>query len=135
MVAFGESDTKKDSSCAFDADTQYAIAGDKKSVLKTSQLRHGGNGNFAFVDGHAHLIKMGEYIWTSGGGGFTCPQSIVMPLNQTQAYDWCVDYNTGGYAPSQTVNQLDGTSYPMDTGTESCTTLVPELYNQSTINP
>jgi prepilin-type N-terminal cleavage/methylation domain-containing protein/prepilin-type processing-associated H-X9-DG protein len=135
MIAFGESQTKKDSSCAFDADTQYAIAGDKLSVLKTSQLRHGGFGNYAFVDGHAHSMKVAEYIWSPGGGGFSCPQSIVMPVNQQNAFDWCNDYNTGSYSPSATVNSIDGTSYPMDTGMETCPQLVSELYAQSTVNP
>jgi len=135
MIAFGESQTKKDSSTAFDADTQYAFAGNKKSVLSSSQLRHNGMCNYTFVDGHAHSMKVAEWIWSPGGGGFSCPQSIVMPMSQTNAFDWCIDYNTGSYTPSATVNALDGTSYPMDTGMETCTTLVNELYTQSKINP
>jgi prepilin-type N-terminal cleavage/methylation domain-containing protein/prepilin-type processing-associated H-X9-DG protein len=135
MVAFGESQTKKDSSCAFDADTQYMIPGNNASVISTAKLRHGGMENYCFVDGHAHFIRMAEFVWTPSGGGFTCPQTIVMPVSSTNAYDWCRDYNTNQYTPSAAVNTLDGTSYPMDTGTETCGQLVTELYGQSTVNP
>ena len=91
--------------------------------------------NYCFVDGHAHFIQMAEYTWTPSGGGFTCPQTILMPVNSNNAYDWCRDYNTNQYTPSAAVNATDGTSYPMDSGTETCGQLVTELYAQTTVAP
>jgi prepilin-type N-terminal cleavage/methylation domain-containing protein/prepilin-type processing-associated H-X9-DG protein len=85
----------------------------------TKSLRHGTNFNFAFVDGHAKLIRMnsGEY----SGFGLT-----GRPASETDALKWCydpnavADYAAFGGGPG---------GYPVQSANETCQQAVQDYYS------
>jgi prepilin-type N-terminal cleavage/methylation domain-containing protein/prepilin-type processing-associated H-X9-DG protein len=130
-IAFGESDTKKDSSCASDAALKWADGPVSSGSTKwsTSKLRHGGMLNFCFVDGHVHFIRMGAFsnaTYTSN--------SLQLPINENDAYDWCHDYNQGTFVPNNPPSNSGG-SYPESAPGETCTAEVNDLYTNSIYIP
>ena len=140
MVAFGEADaSSSDLASAHSMRTRICLLQATQEIgaedvtappRRHGQLRLPRRARASDSDGRVHLESCWRRVLAARR------PIVTLPLSQAQAYDWCVDYNTGSYAPSQTVNQLDGTSYPMDTGTEPCMVLEKsELYSQSVINP
>lgn len=80
MVAFGDSyDTPR-----ITADFTFLLC--TWSGLKNSALRHGGNFNWAFADGHAKSLKM-----KSGLIAHAERSSFLMPSDYTKASYWCSD--------------------------------------------
>ncbi len=115
MVAFG------------DTWDNLSLADDNASGNKTSTaaLRHGGLSNMCFVDGHVKPIR--EYM--AKYGGFV----IVLPVDQTQATDWCYDPNaTGTYGAAA---GTDPTQYPISGSNETCANVAAGLYSGSTPLP
>ena len=61
----------------------------------TAALRHGGLENMGFVDGHVKPMRMRMANYT---GGNDAGATIVIPVDPTNAVDWCYDPNaTGSY--------------------------------------
>lgn len=128
-IAFGESATKKDSSCASDAALKWADGATSSGGTQwgTSKLRHGGLLNFCFVDGHVHLIHMGAFSNSNYSGN-----SLQLPINENDAYDWCHDYNTGTFVPT---NPPTSGGYPQSSVGQTCAAEVTDLYSHSTYKP
>lgn len=126
-VAFGDADTKKDSSIGTDAALKWARPGGPPNVLtSTSQLRHGARENFAFVDGHAKLIRMAV-----AANSIYTENPLQIPQNQNDALDWCFDPN---YAADYAFN--GGVSgYPLSAAGETCAAAIQDVYAHSTILP
>ncbi len=64
-------------------------------------IRHGGNYQFAYVDGHAKSIKMGAYSFQADGDAFD-----IMPANGKLIRQYCYDVNatttrSGGFSASR----------------------------------
>ena len=93
MIAFGDIDTKEDGSVSVDNWDAWATPGGNTQYA-THRLRHGGMENFCFVDGHAHPIKM-EVV--NYAGWSSANNTLVVPTNPNDAYDWCHDYNQGTF--------------------------------------
>jgi prepilin-type N-terminal cleavage/methylation domain-containing protein/prepilin-type processing-associated H-X9-DG protein len=86
----------------------------------TRQIRHMANLNYAFVDGHAKIIKMqaGQYT----GYGLT-----ARPASEVNALKWCYDPNA-----SSDYAALGGSSgYPVQSATETCQVAVHDYYTGS----
>jgi len=87
---------------------------------RSQQIRHLGNLNYAFVDGHAKIIKMqaGQYA----GFGLT-----ARPASEANALKWCYDPNAvSDYAA------LGGSGgYPVQSATETCQQAVHDYYTGS----
>jgi prepilin-type N-terminal cleavage/methylation domain-containing protein/prepilin-type processing-associated H-X9-DG protein len=129
-VAFGDADTKKDSSIASDAMLKWADGPLSSGNTKwsTSKMRHGGMLNFCFVDGHAHFVRMGAFSNTN----YTS-NSLALPVNENDAYDWCHDYNQGTFVPAATAPGPSG--YPESTTGQTCVQEIADLYSHSTLIP
>lgn len=121
MVAFGDSYDNPGYSCA--ADNILSQFFGVSPANSTAALRHmSGLFNFAFVDGHAHTMRM---VSATYPGGFI----IGIPANKADAFDWCYD-------PSATGVYLKGISgYPLQASGETCTQAVNDLYSNSMVNP
>jgi prepilin-type N-terminal cleavage/methylation domain-containing protein/prepilin-type processing-associated H-X9-DG protein len=128
MVAFGDSDTKKDGSIGVDAALKWALAGGSSvaNITSTKQLRHGALINFVFVDGHAHNMAMNAATYP----GYS--NTLQVPANQTNGLDWCFDPN---YAANY--NSFNGgvSGYPLQASGETCAQAVQDIYTNSTILP
>ena len=81
MVAFGDSYDMGSMSAAMDN-----IFAGSDGPNATSQIRHGGKLNFAFVDGHAKNITM--VTGTFAGYG-----KVARASSQTDMLKWCYDPN------------------------------------------
>ncbi|MEP6755156.1 MAG: prepilin-type N-terminal cleavage/methylation domain-containing protein [Chthonomonadales bacterium] len=84
---------------------------------RTSSIRHQTNLNYAFVDGHAKVIKMavGQYA----GYGL-----VGRPASEANALKWCYDPNA---VPDPTFGGPGG--YPVQSKTETCAQAVHDYYN------
>jgi len=118
MVAFGDSYDEPGYSVAMDnVLTDYSSS----PTASTAGLRHtGGLFNYAFVDGHAHTIRMIAADNASVG-------LIALPAKKEDAAMWCYDANAQGVWPKA--------GYPGVTGTTStCQQVIDTLYATSTFN-
>jgi prepilin-type processing-associated H-X9-DG protein len=132
MVAFGDTDTKEDGSVSVDNGDQWALPGGN-SQFSTSRLRHGGNENFCFVDGHAKFIRM-EVV--NYAGWSSANTTLVVPKNQNDAFDWCNDYNQGTFTPNYTlVQKYSASKYPLASPTETCPQAIQDVYSHSVVVP
>ena len=80
-VAFGDSYDSPGYSIAMDN-----LLGDTDAPVKTSGLRHNGNLNYAFVDGHAKIIHMQVGRYKDG-------TLVTRPSSETDGLKWCSDPN------------------------------------------
>lgn len=99
MFAFGETgDSPRYTICVDYIDQYY-------DIRKQSNLRHGGMFNFAYLDGHAKLVRFNAALnplWSQGAqDGIAAPsgsapygvgQTIALPQNRNDAYNgYCYD--------------------------------------------
>ena len=112
-VAFGDTFDTPGYSVAMD---NIFSGADAPSGTKT--IRHGGNLNYAFVDGHAKIIKMMAGNYT--GYGF-----VARPSSEVDAVKWCYDPSAvSDYAA------LGGVSgYPIQNANETCQQAVHEYFS------
>ena len=137
MILFGDVDTKEDGSVSCDNQVAWAVKGGQ-STFSTSKLRHGGLENFCFVDGHVQAIKMVVVNYTAAGNWSANNNSLAIPANQKDAYDWCSDYTQGTYRANYSqVSNPKGTSnnYPLVSRTETCSQAISDVYAHSYIVP
>ncbi|MDE2127650.1 MAG: DUF1559 domain-containing protein [Armatimonadetes bacterium] len=122
LVVFGDS---------YDTPTYSVTADNIFSTLpdgySSKDIRHMQNLVFAFADGHAKPIKFNTAEYTGYG-------LIGLPANQTDALKFCSDPNIVGDYSDDGGGGL-GSGYPMQTGAESCTQLVTDLYSNSVTTP
>ncbi len=86
--------------------------------ISTKQIRHQTNLNFAFVDGHAKIIKMAVGIFV--GFGFT-----ARPSSEANALKWCYDPEA-----SSDYAALGGVGgYPVQSADETCRQAVHDWFN------
>ena len=102
----------------------YSIASDNifsgsDGPQNTRSIRHTGNLNFAFVDGHAKIIHMkaGQYA----GYGLT-----ARPGSEADALKWCYDPDSG---PPANFGGPGG--YPVQSATETCAQAVHDNFTGS----
>jgi prepilin-type N-terminal cleavage/methylation domain-containing protein/prepilin-type processing-associated H-X9-DG protein len=127
-VAFGDADTKKDSSIGSDAALKWARAGGPPNVITSSQqLRHGQLENMAFVDGHAKPIRM-----EAASNSIYTENPLQIPVNQADALDWCFDPT---YAADYAFNGGNTSGYPLSSAGETCTVAIQDVYAHSTVLP
>ena len=121
-LAFGDSYDNPDYSLALD-NIMSRLGRPGSPPVSSASLRHMGQFEFVFTDGHVKHIKM--IVANYNGFG-----PIGLPANQADATDWCID-------PSQTGSYPGGTSgnYPLASSGESCTAAIQDLYTNSTIIP
>jgi prepilin-type N-terminal cleavage/methylation domain-containing protein/prepilin-type processing-associated H-X9-DG protein len=137
MILFGDIDTKEDGSVSADNEVAWALPGGN-AQFSTSKLRHAGLENFCFVDGHVQAIRMMVVNYTAAGDWSANNNSLTVPQRESDAYDWCFDYNLGNYhADYALVSNPRGERnlYPLTGQTESCAEAVEDVYNNSTIVP
>src|SRR5258708_39090970 len=84
----------------------------------TRQIRHLGNLNYAFVDGHAKIIKMQAGIYSGYG-------LVARPANEANAVKWC--YDPAGTSDYQAFNGGAG-GYPVQSASETCQQAVHDYY-------
>ena len=113
-VAFGDTYDTPGYSIAMDN-----IFSNSDGPRNTSSIRHTGNLNYAFVDGHAKIIHMkaGQYA----GFGLT-----ARPASEADALKWCYDPNA---VPDATFGGPGG--YPVQSKTETCQQAVHDYYTGS----
>ena len=87
----------------------------------TSQIRHLGVLNYAFVDGHAKIIKM--QVGNYAGYGLT-----ARPASEANALKWCYDPN--GLSDYQAFNG-GSSGYPVQSASETCQQAVHDYYSGS----
>ena len=114
-VAFGDTYDTPGYSIAMD---NILSGGD--GPRSTGSIRHMTNLNYAFVDGHAKIIKMqaGQYA----GFGLT-----GRPASEANAVKWCYDPN----APSDYAALGGSSGYPVQSATETCQQAVHDYYTGS----
>jgi len=137
MVLFGDVDTKEDGSISCDNGVAWATPGGN-SQFSTSKLRHGGLENFCFVDGHVKAIRMVVANYTAAGDWSANNNSLVIPKNENDAYDWCSDYNLGSYTANYALvsnPKNKQNAYPLTSQTESCAEAVNDVYTHSVVVP
>ena len=113
-VAFGDTYDTPGYSIAMD---NIFSGGDGPATTK--QIRHMTNLNYAFVDGHAKIIKMqaGQYA----GFGLT-----ARPASEVNALKWCYDPTA---TPAAGFGGPGG--YPVQSATETCQQAVHDYYTGS----
>ena len=119
-VAFG--DTYDTPGYSIAMDNILAVLPDGTS---TKTIRHQGNLNYCFVDGHAKIIHMqaGEYA----GFGLT-----ARPTSEVDGLKWCSD---PAIVPTADFGGPGG-GYPVQSATETCAQAVHDYYAGSwTLNP
>jgi len=89
----------------------------------THQVRHLQNLNYAFVDGHAKIIKMQSGCY-QGCGNFS---SIARPASEDNALKWCYDPN----ALSDYASFGGSGGYPVVSATATCQQAVHDYYTGS----
>jgi prepilin-type N-terminal cleavage/methylation domain-containing protein/prepilin-type processing-associated H-X9-DG protein len=104
----------------------YSIATDNifsggDGPQRTSSIRHMGNLNYCFVDGHAKIIHMkaGQY----SGFGLT-----ARPASEADAVKWCFDPN---FVPDPNFGGPGG--YPVQSNSETCAQAVHDNFTGSWI--
>ena len=111
-VAFGDSYDTPGYSVAMDN-----IFSGPDGPAATKQIRHNTNLNYAFVDGHAKVIKMKAGVYAGYG-------ATARPASQTDALKWCYDPDGGS-----DYNQFGGAAgYPIQSGDETCKQAVAEYF-------
>ena len=119
-LAFGDSYDNPEYSLALDNIT--STLGDPGSPpISTAALRHMGDFEFVFADGHVKPVKMVCALYNGN-------ETIGLPANQNDATDWCIDPNQTGYYPSTS-------GYPLAASGETCTQAIQGLYQNSKIIP
>jgi len=116
MVAFGDSYDTGSMSAAMDN-----IFSGSDGPTGTSKIRHGGKLNFAFVDGHAHLITM-------VAGNFAGYGWVARASSQTDALKWCYDPNAISDYAGFGENNVPA-DYPVNNITETCAQAVADFFN------
>ncbi len=116
MVAFGDSYDTGSMSAAMDN-----IFSGADGPAGTSKIRHNGKLNYAYVDGHAHLITMVAGVFA--GYGF-----VARASSQTDALKWCYDPNAIADYASFGENNVPG-DYPVNSVNESCSQAVADFFN------
>jgi prepilin-type processing-associated H-X9-DG protein len=137
MILFGDVDTKEDGSVSCDNEAAWATPGGQ-SKFSTSRLRHGGLENFCFVDGHVRAIRMVVANYNAAGRWSANNNSLVIPADKNDAYDWCSDYNRGTYHANYSLvsNPKDKANlYPLTSQTETCAQAVDDIYSNSVVVP
>ena len=95
----------------------------------TAALRHGGLENMGFVDGHVKPVRERMAAYSGPNGKAT----IVIPVDPSQATDWCYDPSaTGSYGGT---NGPGLSGYPVDSDGETCQNVANGLYANSTPLP
>jgi len=89
----------------------------------TGDIRHMGQTNFVFCDGHSKRISMFYGNFTDANNAAV---PIMLPNNKLDAYDWCYDKNATGTYPDATHMGTGGNA------TASCSTVVDNLYAGTT---
>lgn len=112
-VAFGDTYDTPGYSIAMDN-----IISGADGPKNTGSIRHMTNLNYAFVDGHAKIIKMqaGQYA----GFGLA-----ARPASEANAVKWCYDPN----APSDYAALGGAGGYPVQSATETCQQAVHDFYS------
>jgi prepilin-type processing-associated H-X9-DG protein len=137
MILFGDIDTKEDGSVSCDNEVSWATQGGNAHI-GTSRLRHAGLENFCFVDGHVKPIRMVVANYTGAGNWSANNNSLAIPASESDAYDWCSDYDLGTYRANYTLvsNPKSQTNlYPLSGQTETCAQAVADVYANSVIVP
>ncbi len=123
-IAFGDSYDNPEYSLALDNITS-TLGNPGAPPISTAALRHMGDFEFVFADGHVKPIKMVCALYNG-------KETIGLPANQNDAIDWCIDPNqTGDYS-------WEGGStkgYPLTGEGETCTQAIQGLYQNSAIIP
>ena len=115
-VAFGDTYDSPGYSCALDNQLDLGL-----NDNSTKSLRHNGNFNYAFVDGHAKLIHMQAGIYAGVG-------LLSRPTSEVDALKWC--YDPSG-TPTNPAFSFDGSN-----GATPCSEVVHKFYTGSwTLNP
>ena len=111
-VAFGDTYDTPGYSIAMD---NIFSGGD--GPVTTRQIRHMTNLNYAFVDGHAKIIKMQVGVYAGYG-------LVARPASEANAVKWCYDPTANSdYAA------LGGSGgYPVQSATETCQQAVHDYY-------
>jgi prepilin-type N-terminal cleavage/methylation domain-containing protein/prepilin-type processing-associated H-X9-DG protein len=114
-VAFGDTYDGPGYSVAMDN-----LLGTSDAPNTTKGLRHNGNLNFVFADGHAKIIHMiiGKYAGFDGNNGI-----ITRPASETDGLKWCYDPSA---TPSSTFSGPG--DYPVQSATDTCQTAVHSAY-------
>ena len=122
--AFG--DSQDGGNPAITADNNLATAALNAG---TSAMRHGGNWQMSFCDGHAKSIKFGAYAYN----GFSASKGqIGLPLNQTQGLFFCSSKDRLGDVTGIGGGGLAG-GYPLQTGNVTCAAAVADAYANSVL--
>ncbi len=115
-VAFGDTYDEPGYSIAMD---NIFTGRDKPTT--TSGIRHMTNLNYAFVDGHAKIIKMKV-------GTYGSIKQVARPASEADALKWCYDPS----ASSDYAALPGGTSgYPVGSATETCQQAVHDYFTGS----
>lgn len=122
--AFG--DSQDGSNPAITADNNLATA---SITAGTSAMRHSGNWQMCFCDGHAKTIKFGAFAYN----GFSAKKGqIGLPLNQAQGLYFCSMKDRAGDITGLGSGALaDG--YPLQVGNATCANAVADTYANSTL--
>ena len=124
-VAFGDTYDSPGYSVAMDNLLGYSDA-----PTTTKGIRHNGNLNFVFADGHAKVIHMQIGVYAGFGGG-TPTGTITRPASETDGLKWCYDPNA---TPSSTFSGAG--DYPVQNATDTCKDAVHSAYTSVfTITP
>jgi hypothetical protein len=114
-VAFGDTYDTPGYSIAMDN-----LLGGSDAPATTSGLRHNGNLNFVFVDGHAKIIHMQVGKYSNG-------YIVTRPSNEVDGQKWCYDPNA---TPDASFGG-PGDGYPIVSATASCQEAVHDYYTGS----
>lgn len=75
--------------------SELSNAGNGANLTALSQVRHGGNFNFGFADGHSKMVKMSGGIWTGGtqwpAYGSQGNQATLFPANSANYAYYCAN--------------------------------------------
>ena len=115
-VAFGDTYDTPGYSVAMD----NLLGNSSEAPKTTSGLRHGTNLNYAFVDGHAKIIKMQAGLYKDG-------TLTTRPASETNALKWCYD----PLAVSDYVALGGASGYPVVSATATCQDAVHDYYTGS----
>ncbi len=112
-VAFGDTNDTPGYSIGMDN-----MLGGSDAPTSTKSMRHNANYNFAFVDGHAKVIKMqvGNYV--------SINYLVTRPASEKDGLKWC--YDPSAISDYAQIGGSDG--YPVFSATASCQDAVHDYY-------